>query len=105
MQAKRLQRARIMLTDAELVAMLAELPKIGRQIELASKILLASCTSIGELIRAGWKRGNFEHKEWTAPPEHSKNKKQFVIPHTEQVAGWFMELPGLAFAGRAGGRL
>ena len=91
------RRARIMLTDEELVAMLAELPAIGRQNELASKILLATCTRIGELTRAEWKRVNFERKEWTVPPEHSKNKKQFVIPLTEQVAGWFMELRGLAF--------
>ena len=32
--------------------------------------------------------------------EHSKNKKQFVIPLTEQVAEWFMELRGLAFDSR-----
>ena len=91
------RRARIMLADAELVAMLAVLPEIGRENELASKILLATCTRIGELTRAEWKRVNFERKEWTIPPEHSKNKKQFVIPLTEQVAGWFMQLRGLAF--------
>ncbi|MBI4207416.1 MAG: integrase arm-type DNA-binding domain-containing protein [Betaproteobacteria bacterium] len=91
------RRARIMLTDVELIAMLAELPQIGRENELASKILLATCTRIGELTRTEWKRVNFERKEWTIPPEHSKNKKQFVIPLTEQAAGWFMELRGLAF--------
>ncbi len=91
------RRARIMLTDAELAAMLPMLPEIGRQNELATKILLTTCTRIGELTRAEWKLVNFERKEWTIPPEHSKNKKQFVIPLTEQVAGWFMELRGLAF--------
>jgi integrase len=94
------RRARIMLTDAELVAMLSHLPQIGRENELASKILLATCTRIGEVTRAEWKHVNFERKEWTIPPEHSKNKKQFVIPLTEQVAGWFMELRGLAFDSR-----
>lgn len=94
------RRARIMLTDAELVAMLAVLPEIGRQNELASKILLATCTRIGELIRADWKRVNFERKEWTIPPEHFKNKKQFVIPLTEQVTGWFVDPRRLAFDSR-----
>jgi integrase len=94
------RRARIMLADAELVAVLALLPEIGRANELASKILLATCTRIGELTRAEWKHVNFERKEWTIPPEHSKNKKQFVIPLTEQVAGWFMALHGLAFDSR-----
>jgi len=94
------RRARIMLTDAELVAMLSKLPQIGRENELTSKILLATCTRIGELTRAEWKHVNFERKEWTIPPEHSKNKKQFVIPLTEQVAEWFMELRRLAFESR-----
>ena len=42
------RRTRIMLTDAELIAMLGLLPQIGRENELASKILLATCTRIGD---------------------------------------------------------
>jgi integrase len=91
------RRARIMLTDAELVAMLAALPAIGSQNELTAKILLATCTRIGELTRAEWKHVNFERCEWTIPPEHAKNKRNFVIPLTEEVAGWFVELRRLAF--------
>ncbi|HZM47907.1 MAG TPA: integrase arm-type DNA-binding domain-containing protein [Burkholderiales bacterium] len=91
------RRARIMLTDAELVAMLAALPAIGRQNELTAKILLATCTRIGELTRAEWIHVNFERREWTIPPEHAKNKRNFVIPLTEEVAGWFVELRRLAF--------
>jgi len=94
------RRARIMLTDAELVTVLAQLVGIGRQNELASKILLATCTRLGELTRAEWKFINFERKEWTIPPEHSKNKKPFVIPLTDHVAGYFMELRALAFGSR-----
>ena len=94
------RRTRIMLTDAELIEMFAKLPEIGRQNELASKILLATCTRIGELVRAEWKHIDFERKEWTIPPEHSKNKMRFVIPLTEQAAEWFMELHGLAFDSR-----
>ncbi|HTP95817.1 MAG TPA: tyrosine-type recombinase/integrase [Burkholderiales bacterium] len=94
------RRARIMLTDAELAVVLPLLKEIGRKNELASKILLATCTRIGELTRAEWKRVSFERKEWTIPPEHSKNKKQFVIPLTEQVSEYFMELHRLAFGSR-----
>jgi integrase len=91
------RRARIMLSDAELSAMLGALPAIGKQNELVARVLLATCTRIGELTRAEWKHVNFGRREWTIPPEHAKNKKQFVIPLTEQVAGWFIELRRLAF--------
>ena len=77
--------------------MLAMLPAIGKQNELAAKVLLATGTRIGELTRAQWTHVNFERREWTIPAEHAKNKKAFVIPLTEQVAGWFVELRRLAF--------
>ena len=91
------RRARIMLSDDELSAMLPALPGIGRSNELAVKVLLATCTRIGELTRAEWSQVDFERKEWTIPPEHAKNGKQFVIPLTNQTAEWFMELKLLAF--------
>lgn len=94
------RRARIMLSDAELSAMLKELPQIGQANALAVKILLATCTRIGELTRAEWAHVDFQRKEWTIPPEHSKNKKRFVIPLTNQVAEWFMELHRLALDSR-----
>jgi integrase len=37
-----------------------------------------------------------EKREWTIPPERSKNKKRFVIPITDQVAGWLGELKTMA---------
>lgn len=91
------RRARIMLSDGELGAMLPALPGIGRGNELAVKVLLATCTRIGELTRAEWSHVDFERKEWTIPAEHAKNGKQFVIPLTNQTAEWFMELKRLAF--------
>ena len=90
-------RARIMLSDDELRAMLPALPTIGASNELTVRILLATCTRIGELTQAEWEHVDFERKEWTIPPEHAKNGKQFVIPLTDQVTGWFMELKRLAF--------
>ena len=91
------RRARIMLSDDELGAMLPALPSIGRSNELTIKILLATCTRIGELTRAEWSHVDFERKEWTIPPEHAKNGKQFVIPLTNQTTEWFIELKRLAF--------
>lgn len=91
------RRSRIMLTDAELEAMLPALPHIGRANELAVKILLATCTRIGELTTAEWKHVDFERKEWVVPAEHAKNKKRFVIPLTNLIADWFLELHRLAF--------
>lgn len=93
-------RTRIMLTEPELRAMLPALPKIGRQNELAIKVLLATCTRIGELTRAEWAHIDFERREWTIPPEHSKNGKRFVIPMADAVVGWFAELHDLAYASR-----
>ena len=89
-------RTRLMLTEAELRAMLPALPSIGRTNELAIKILLATCTRIGELIGARWEEIDMEKREWTIPPERSKNKKRFVIPITDQVAFWFSELKTMA---------
>lgn len=88
-----------MLSDDELRSMLTALPSIGRSNELAVRTLLATCTRIGELTRAEWTQIDFERKQWTIPPElaNYKNGKQFMIPLTEQVAEWFMELKGLAF--------
>jgi integrase len=43
---------------------------------------------------------NFETAEWTVPPEHSKNKKAFVIPLPSMIAGWFAELQAMAFGSR-----
>ncbi len=93
-------RTRIMLTEQELRAVLPALPTIGRQNELMVRILLATATRIGELVGAEWAHIDLERREWTIPPEHSKNGKLFVIPITEQVAGWFSELHPLAFGSR-----
>lgn len=94
------QRERVMLTDAEIGAMLKDLPSIGRGNELMVRILLATGTRIGELTRAEWSHVDFERSEWTIPPEHAKNGKNFVIPLPPMVAGWFAELQEMAFASR-----
>ncbi len=93
-------RTRIMLTDAELRAMLFMLPSIGRSNELAVKVLLGTCARIGELMGAEWSQVNLERRQWTIPAELSKNGKAFVIPLAEPVAGWFCELREIAFGSR-----
>lgn len=93
-------RTRIMLNEYELRAMLPALPSIGRSNELAVKVLLATCTRIGELMLAEWSHMDLERREWAIPPELSKNRKRFVIPLTEPVVGWFLELQTIAFGSR-----
>jgi integrase len=90
-------RARIMLSDDELQAMMPALPGIGTSNELAIKILLATATRIGELTHARWEHVDFGKKQWTIPHEHAKNGRHFVIPLSNQVIEWLVELKRLAF--------
>lgn len=95
-------RTRIMLTEVELRSMLPALSAIGPQNGLMVKILLATAVRIGELVYAEWEHINFEKREWTVPASNIKglrvkaangeNVKDFVIPLTAPVAGWFSEL-------------
>lgn len=94
------RRTRLMLSEPELRAMLPALADQGKQNELAIKILLATCTRIGELTRAEWANVDLVRREWLIPEEHAKNKKRFVIPLPDVVAGWFLELQQLAFGSR-----
>lgn len=91
------QRDRVMLTDAEIGAMLPALDGIGKQNALMVRILLATAARIGELVQAEWEHIDFDKAEWTIPPEHAKNRKQFIIPLPPMVAGWFADLHAMAF--------
>lgn len=57
-------RQRLMLTKSELQIVLPSLAFIGSENSLAVKILLATCTRIGELARAEWDHIDFEKGEW-----------------------------------------
>ncbi|GAB1369678.1 site-specific integrase [Azonexus hydrophilus] len=94
------QRERVMLTDSEIGELLKALPNLSRPNALMVRILLATGARIGELAQAEWKNVNFEAAEWTIPPEHSKNKKAFVVPLPALVVGWFAELQAMAFGSR-----
>jgi integrase len=86
------KRQRLKLTAEELRAILPALPSIGQQNALAVKILLATCTRIGELARAEWAHVNFDRAEWLIPDANSKTNKGFTVPLSPAVAGWFNEL-------------
>lgn len=94
------QRQRVMLTDAEIGAMLPALDGIGKPNALMVRVLLSTGARIGELVNAEWAHVDFERAEWTIPPEHSKTGQGFTIPLPPLVAGWFAELHALAFGSR-----
>ncbi len=94
------QRERVMLNDGEIAAIFDALPQLSRSNALMVRILLATGTRIGELAQAEWRHVNFEAAEWTIPPEHSKNKKAFMIPLVPMVAGWFADLQAMSFGSR-----
>jgi integrase len=90
------RRERIKLDETELRRLLAALPTVGRENELAIRILLATCVRKGELIRAKWSQVDMENGLWSIPDENSKSGKGLVIPLAATVVGWFQELKRIA---------
>jgi site-specific recombinase XerD len=86
------KRQRLKLTADELRAILPALPSIGGQNAVTVKILLATCTRIGELARAEWAHVDFDRAEWFVPDANSKTGKGFTVPLPPVVVGWFKEL-------------
>ena len=86
------KRARLKLTSDELRTILPALRIIGERNALATKILLATCTRIGELTRAEWVHLDLEQAEWFIPSENSKTGKGFTVPLAPAVVGWFRVL-------------
>jgi integrase len=74
------RRARLKLTEDELRAVLPALPSIGLENALAVKLLLLTCTRIGELAKAEWSHINFDGAEWVVPDSVSKTGKGFTVP-------------------------
>jgi integrase len=86
------KRQRLKLTADELRAILPALPSIGGQNAVTVKILLATCTRIGELARAEWAHVDFDRAEWFVSDANSKTGKGFTVPLSPAVVGWFKEL-------------
>ncbi|MBK9351391.1 MAG: tyrosine-type recombinase/integrase [Sulfuritalea sp.] len=96
-------RARVNLNDDQLRAFIAALPALGKENELAIKIILATGVRKGELSRARWIDVDLDAGLWSIPPENQKGRrstkeagKAFVIPLPALVVGWFRELEKLA---------
>jgi len=56
------------------------------------KILLATCTRIGELTRAEGAHVDFDRAEWFIPDANSKTGRGFTVPLSSAAVGWFKEL-------------
>ena len=94
------KRQRLNLTDHELRVILPALPSIGVQNALPVKILLATCTRIGELARAEWAHIDLDRAEWFIPDTNSKSGKGFTVPLVAATVGWFKELQSVSTASR-----
>lgn len=90
-------RERVMLSDAELKAVLPALGQYGRINELIVRILLSTAVRIQALMLAEWTHIDFAGKTWTIPPgDGRKSDRAFVVPLTATVGGYFSELQVLA---------
>lgn len=93
-------RQRLMLNEQELRIVLPALPSIGTVNALTVKILLATCTRIGELARAEWEHVDFAKSVWVIPDANSKSKTGFAVPLLPEVVSWFKDLHVLSCGSR-----
>lgn len=95
--AGRAGSTRIMLNDDEIKALLTALGKANRTVEFVTRILLSTAVRIQALMLAEWDHVDFEKKTWLIPPgDGRKSIREFVVPLTEQVIGYFQELKKIA---------
>lgn len=99
--ATRPKRNRIMLSDDELRALLPALGQYGRVNELIVRILLETAVRCQALHLAEWEHVDFRKREWLIPAgDGRKSKRDFVVPLTDRVTGYFAELRSLAGSSR-----
>ena len=90
-------RQRVMLSDAELRIILPALGAYGIINELVIRILLSTAQRIQALMLSEWDDIDFINKTWTIPPgDGRKSDRQFVVPITADIAGYFAELKVLS---------
>lgn len=65
---------------------------LGRENELAFKVLLATCVRKGELVRAEWGEFDLDKGVWHIPASHTKTKTPLEVPLAPAVIGWLREL-------------
>ncbi|RSE85591.1 site-specific integrase [Achromobacter denitrificans] len=89
-------KRRVMLTEAELRALLANIEDIGTENALAFRILLATCVRSVELAKARWENVDLDAGRWWIPEENVKVRRGFTVPLTPTVITWFRKLKDLA---------
>lgn len=94
------RRTRLKLTETELRAVMPALPTMGTDNALAVKLLILTCTRIGELAIAEWAHLNFDRAEWFVPDANAKGGKGFTVPLTPDALACFKALQPLACGSR-----
>jgi integrase len=90
-------QSRVMLSETELRLILPKLADYGRINELVIRILLLTAQRIQALMLTEWEHVNFTDKTWIIPPgDGRKSDRQFIVPLTDVVVGYFAELKLLA---------
>lgn len=86
-------KERVMLSDAELRALLPALPQVGRLNELAVRILLVLGLRVQALMMAEWAHVDFAKKTLLIPAgDGRKSARPFVVPLPDVVVGYLAEL-------------
>jgi integrase len=94
------RRQRLKLTEAELREILPALPSIGIENEMAVKLLLLTCTRIGELTRAEWAHVDFDRAEWFVPDANSKTGRGFTVALSAPAVACFKALQPFALGSK-----
>jgi integrase len=94
------RRARLKLTEDELRVVLPALPSIGPENALAVKLLLLTCTRVGELARAEWSHIDFNDAVWVVPDSVSKTHKGFTVPLSAAALDCLKALQPLALGSK-----
>ena len=90
-------RTRIMLSDAEIKALLPALSNASRPVEFAVRVLLSTAVRVQALTLAEWSHIDFEKREWLIPAgEGRKSSRDFILPLTTPVVGYFQALKKIA---------
>lgn len=86
------QRALELDEIATLFLAMKNTPNLGRDNELAVKLLLVLCVRKNELLQARWPEFNLETKLWRLPLDRTKMSKAYRIPLPAIAVEWLREL-------------
>jgi len=69
------------------------------QKKIAFQLLLHTAVRTGELRHARWSEVDFKNQEWLIPPEHSKMRREHLVPLSKQTMFLFSRLYELTGTG------